>query len=392
MAYKKNNFNHLIFIRYVKRMVIYIVILLLLFACIAFMTSIISADRFSSGKLTDWTKKIESSTFLYLMGMEGKAFQAAFPENMEIPKLSSVSFQIATSIKPSDPRSLLGNEIPGFSIFDRKVLTAGEGSHTNHPIESAPPLEDILKDRHAVVDEEDKENVVENKDLKNTTGDKEVVFIYNSHNRESFLPHLPDVDDPDKAFHKEVNITKVSERLSESLEAQGIGTYVDNTDNMSVLAEKGWKYGRSYEASRSIVREAFATNEHIQYVFDLHRDGASKDKTTVEIDGEPYARVMMVIGAEHKDYEKNLSLAKELHSLLEEKYPGITRGKGVYPKKGAGTNGVFNQDLSENALLFEMGGVENSLDELYRTADALADVFGDFYWEAEKVNVNEEGN
>src|SRR5699024_11842866 len=97
--------------------------------------------------------------------------------------------------------------------------------------------------------------------------------------------------------------------------------------------------------------------------------------------------ILVVVGAKHENYEKNLEYATQLHYLLEEKYPGLSRG--VYPKKGAGSNGVYNQDISENALLLEMGGVDNHLDELYRSADALAEMFSDFYWDAEKVNVNQ---
>src|SRR5699024_2495600 len=389
MKYKKDKLKSMNLIQYAKKSIIYIMIIFILFVFIGLMTSITSADRFSSGTLTSWTKKIESSTFLYLLGMESKAFQGAFPEDMELPKLSNVSFQIATSIKPSDPSSLLENEIPGFSIFNHEVLMAGEESyHSSQPIESAPPLEEILKDREAVVEEKEEDDLEDEgeKELENTTGDKDVVFIYNSHNRESFLPHLPDVDDPDLAHHKEVNITKVSERLAKSLRAEGIGTYVDETDHMEILNEKGWTYGRSYEASRPVVREAFASNGDLQYAFDLHRDTPSKDKTTVDINGKSYAKVMIVIGAEHNKYEKNLRLANEIHDLLEKKYPGITRS--VNAKQGAGANGIFNQDVSENALLFEMGGVENNLDELYRTADALADVFSEFYWDAEKVDAD----
>jgi len=394
MPYKKNNVDQLNIGRYVKKIIIYIIVLLFLFVSIAFMTTITSAERFSSAKLTDFTKRIESSTFLWLMGMEGKAYRDAFPDDMEVPKLSSISFQLATSIKPRNPRSLLGNELPGFSIFDHDVLMAEEDSyHTTHPMESAPSLEEILKDREAVVDgSEDDEEEPDDKELENSTGDREVVYIYNSHNTESFLPHLPDVDNPNLAHHNEVNITKVSERLAKSLRGEGIGTNVDDTNIVNILHDKGWELGRAYEASRSVVREAIAGNEHIQYVFDLHRDSATKDKTTVDINGESYARIMIVIGADHNNYKANLALANEFHDVLEEKYPGITRDNGVNTKQGAGTNGVFNQDLSENALLFEMGGVENNLDELYRTADALAEVFSEFYWDAEKVQAEGGGS
>lgn len=375
-------------IQQLKGIFIYILLVLLLLLSISFITTISTEERFSLRKLTNWTEKIESSTFLYLIGMENKAYQKAFPKEMTTPEFSSVLFQIATSIKPSDPRSLLGNEIPGFTIFDSDTLMAGEdSSHISETVESPPPLEEMLKDRKAVYEEDTEEKSDYDKsNHKNTTGDKEVVFIYNSHNRESFLPHLPDIDDPNKAYHKEVNITKVSDRLATNLKELGIGTQVDKTDHMTVLNEKGWGYGRSYEASRSAVMEAFATSDDIQYVIDLHRDSVSKDKTTVEIDGQTYARIMLVVGAEHSNYKKNLELANKLHQQLEEKYPGITRGDGAYTKEGARTNGVFNQDLSENSLLIEMGGLENNIEDLYRTADILAEVFSELYWDAEKVN------
>lgn len=76
-----------------------------------------------------------------------------------------------------------------------------------------------------------------------------------------------------------------------------------------------------------------------------------------------------------------------MHELLEKKYPGLSRG--TFEKKGVGTNGKFNQDLSENAILIEFGGVDNTFQELYRTAAAVADVFSEYYWQAEKVNATQ---
>src|SRR5699024_1168273 len=136
----------------------------------------------------------------------------------------------------------------------------------------------------------------------------------------------PDVTNPDHAHHHEVNITKVSDRLASALEERGIGTEVDQHDYMNILDERGWGYGQSYQASREIVEEVMAGKNDLNYVFDIHRDSISRDKTTVEIDGKAYGRILFVIGAEHETYEKNLKLAKELHHLLEEKYPGISRG------------------------------------------------------------------
>ncbi|API90589.1 stage II sporulation protein P [Virgibacillus pantothenticus] len=371
---------------------VYIIGFILLFLFIATMTAIKPAYRLSSEMISEWTSDIDSSFFYYLLRLENRAFHEGFPADKAKPDVTNTLFQIATNLKPNDPRSLLRNEIPGFSNFDNQMIVAGQGTDfTNFPVESSPPLEDVLKERQAVLEESEEQTEKDKKDQEQqqatpTTGDKQVVYIYNSHNRESFLPHLPEVTDPNQAHHKEVNITKVSDRLAKSLQDNGIGTVVEDTDIMNELNKKGWDYGKSYQASRQVVEDAFAANKHMRYAFDLHRDSISRDKTTTKINGKSYARLMIVVGAEHADYEENQKLATNLHYLLEEKYPGLSRG--VYTKKGAGTNGIFNQDLSENALLFEFGGVENHLDELYRSADALADVFSEMYWDAEKVDAS----
>src|SRR5699024_8671606 len=156
-----------------------------------------------------------------------------------------------------------------------KVVIAGEGMNDTDILshESGPPLEDVLQDRKAVDDEQEEVPAP-----KNST-DEAVVFLHNSHNRESFLPHLPEETDANQAHHEEVNITKVSERIGQKLESNGIGTKVDDTDIMNILHEKGWSYHQSYTAARPIVEDALANNKDIQYAFDIHRDSLPRDKT-----------------------------------------------------------------------------------------------------------------
>lgn len=370
---------------YFKRGGMYLISLIGLFIFIGILTTTKPVYRFSFETITRWTSDIDSSSFLYLIGMENRAYQQAYPKDKEMPKLTATLFQIITNIKPNDPKSLLGHELPGFNSFGNQIIVAGEGTnYANLSIESSPPLEDVLKEREAVGTELEEDKEKSKSPTNRTTGNKNVVFIYNSHNRESFLPHLPNVTNPNEAHHREVNITKVSDRLQESLKTYGIGSNVDDTDIMNILNQKGWGYGKSYAASREVVKEAIATNQEIQYVFDLHRDSLARDKTTKEINGKKYAKMIFVVGAEYASYEKNLKLATEMHYAIEKKYPGLSRG--VLTKKGAGTNGVFNQDISDKAMLIEFGGYDNHLDELYRSADVMAEIFSEFYWNAEKVD------
>lgn len=370
---------------------LYLISIVILVIFIGMLTTIKPAYRFSSQTISTWTSDIDSSTFLYLLGLEHRLFNHAYPEDKELPKLSTTLFQVATNIKTGDTRTLLTHVIPGYSSFENRIIVAGEGTdYSSLSFESSPPLEEVLKKRDAVADEPEQE-VKQKENNGQTTGDRKVVFIYNTHNRESFLPHLPEVKDPNLAHHEEINVTKVSDRIAKTLESNGIGATIDNTDIMQILNQKGWTYGKSYTASRPIVEERVAKNKDLQYVFDVHRDSLRRDKTTKTIDGKDYAQLLFVVGGEYASYEKNLELATQLHYQIEEKYPGLS--KGVITKEGAGTNGVYNQDLSENALLLEVGGVDNDLEELYRTADVVAEVFSDMYWDAEKVDgqIKEEG-
>ncbi|MNG21954.1 Stage II sporulation protein P (SpoIIP) [compost metagenome] len=102
------------------------------------------------------------------------------------------------------------------------------------------------------------------------------------------------------------------------------------------------------------------------------------------INNEPYAKLIFVIGTGNQNYKKNLEVASALHEILKKKYPNISRGV-IYKDFSTG-NGIYNQDLSGQSILIELGGVDNTAEELNRSIDALAEAFSEYYWKAEKVN------
>ncbi|GAE36840.1 stage II sporulation protein P [Halalkalibacter akibai JCM 9157] len=259
--------------------------------------------------------------------------------------------------------------------------------YTTLPMESAPPMDVIMAEREATQEslakleklEKEKEATQSN----DTTNGRKIVHIIHSHNYESYLPELK-TNVIDEAFHNQINVTLVGDKLAKELEKRGIGAKVEERNIQENLLTRGWVYAKSYDASREFVKEAIANNDDLEFFFDLHRDVLPRENTTVTINGDVYARTIFVVGGKHENYKKNLELAEQLHGLLEKDYPGLSRG--VILQKAPGNNGIYNQDLSPNSILIEMGGVHNSLAEAELTAEAIADVFSKFYLEAEKVN------
>jgi stage II sporulation protein P len=367
----------------------FLLFLLLIFSVSGLMTSLKPEFRLTSNSVNNVATNMNGEWLFQLMGLENHYFLEALPVNRATPKLTNIIFKMSTNVNLDDPRSLLGRELPGFSLFDGKILVAGEGTnYTNIPIESAPPVDVLKAEQEAALQNTDGIDLDSGNSGTGTppltTGERKVVYIYFSHNRESYLPYLKGVTDPDNAYHSQINVMNIGDKLKEQLESRGVGTSVEKADIQGNLNKKGLPYGASYQESRPIVQTAMAGNNELQYFIDIHRDSNRKDKTTKIINGKSYAKLAFVIGAEHSNYDKNLQLATELHELLQKKYPGLSRG--VIQKKGSGTNGKYNQDLSENAMLIEFGGVDNTFEELYRSSDALADVFSEYYWQAEQVN------
>ncbi|MEY8750477.1 stage II sporulation protein P [Alkalicoccobacillus gibsonii] len=373
----------------IKKLIISCVLgVISLFILISLLTSIGQARGVTSDNIHEWSVGLISEQLLQVMGMENSHFTEMLPEGEKHLQLTPLAFHVMTSLNPEDPRSFLGRELPGFTFFDSQIYIAGEGTdYTTLSHESSPPIDVQLAERDAK--EESLEKVIQlekeaeeakrkQMESEQTTGDKNVVYLINTHDTESFLPELTS----EEAFNKKVNITQTSEKLKQELEKHGIGTVKEERSVQESLHQKGWNYNRSYEAARIFLEEAVAGQEEFELFFDLHRDSKGRDKTTATINGVDYARVMLVVGGNNPDAEFNTKMAEELDSLLEKKYPGLSRG--VLYKEGASTNGVFNQDLSPQMMLVEVGGVENTLEETYHTAEALADVISEYYWNQQK--------
>lgn len=197
-----------------------------------------------------------------------------------------------------------------------------------------------------------------------------LVYIYNTHQEEKYQ----------STYLKEYNISPTvllaSKILKEYLEDLGIGVIVEENNVADTLHSMNWKYGYSYRVSRMFMESAKEKNPSLKYFIDLHRDSSKYDKTTTEINGEKYVRLLFVVGLDNKNYEPNLLLAEKLKEKIKKYNENLYRG--IMKKSGAGVNGVYNQDFDSNVMLIEVGGQYNNISEVNNTLKVLANILAEY--------------
>lgn len=196
--------------------------------------------------------------------------------------------------------------------------------------------------------------------------EKPLVYIYNTHQLENYS---------NKNFNEYnivPNVMMASYILQENLINNGIPTIVDEDDFTKELNDKGYLYYQSYVISKSHIKDALATNPTVKYIIDIHRDSVGAKITKLSKNNKDYAKVLFVVGLEHENYQENLDLAIKVSNAINKIVPGLSRG--VYKKEGPGVDGIYNQDMSSNALLLEMGGVDSTIIEVNNSMEVVSQV------------------
>ena len=191
------------------------------------------------------------------------------------------------------------------------------------------------------------------------------VLILHTHATESYTKQGEDYRETSswRTLDENYNMLSIGQIVGEILEEAGIGVvhHRELNDYPS--------YNGSYIRARQSLKELLTENTGIRLVLDLHRDAAGTEenqmRTRAVVNGEDSAQLMIVIGTNHENYEENLSLALKLHVQLENSAPGIMRPLQLRGQR-------FNQDLSEGALLIEVGAAGNSHSEARIAAAQLA--------------------
>ena len=156
-----------------------------------------------------------------------------------------------------------------------------------------------------------------------------------------------------------------------------IESYVETNRASNYLKKNNLNYYYSYDASRYYLKKA---NEKykFKYFIDIHRDSAKYDKTIYKKDNKKYARILFVLTMNHKNYKENEKFVNNLNEKLNSKYKGLSRG--VLKRKDC----IFNQDISPYSILLEVGGVDNTIDEINNTLYVFANILKEYIIEDNK--------
>ena len=194
-----------------------------------------------------------------------------------------------------------------------------------------------------------------------------IIYLYNSHQTEEYKAS--------NYAEFSVNPTVIMNNyiLEDIFNKNGLKTVVEEKSIKEILNNNNWNYNYSYKASRTLLEESILKYPSLKYFIDIHRDSLSHDKTTISINNKDYAKVIFLIGLENPKHEENLEFTEKINNKMNELYPGLS--KGIYKKGGPGVNGVYNQDFSKYTILIEIGGYENTTNEVLNTTIAFSKCF-----------------
>lgn len=301
---------------------------ILFYSCIVFLVASFSITL----NTLQFKMQIDNDDFLkYILYSSNHNIEYKYDKK----KISNKIIQFLTSITFENPSSIIS--------YNYKGLTEEEESLNSDYIED--PFED-----------------------QEITNPK--VYIYNTHQLEEYKKTS------NNAYNVKPNVLMAAYILREKLNSLSIPTIVEEQEINELLRINSWKYYKSYDVTRMLINQAREDYKSLEYFIDLHRDSVKHNISSIEIDGKSYAKVMFLIGLENKNYKENLKFTEGLNDLINKKYKGLSRG--IYKKQGEGVNGVYNQDIDSHVILIELGGMENTIEEVTNTIDVLSELLFEY--------------
>lgn len=193
--------------------------------------------------------------------------------------------------------------------------------------------------------------------------EKMSVLIYCTHTSESY--------DGKADENGRGQVLSTAHHLADTLTSQyRIGAVVSDT----VHDSPDWY--QSYTNSKATAAELLSQYPDADLVIDLHRDsGVSKENSTVSVEGKNAATLLFVVGSDvtlqHPNWEQNWETAKALGAAVDGVNSSLLRGIRVQ-------KGRYNQHLSTNCVLLEVGTDLNTAAEAEYSVELVAKAIADY--------------
>lgn len=202
------------------------------------------------------------------------------------------------------------------------------------------------------------------------------IFIYTTHTSESYANSDRfkfGYSGTYRSRDAKYNMLAIATVMDKALREKGMSTIFSTTPH-----DYG-SYEIAYTNSRRTFESVLKENGRVGIAIDMHRD-AKNDLTyapTVQIKGKKVAQLMFVMGVgtdkyKNEYWEANLALAIQLQKLGEEMYPGLFKPMII-------RNSKYNQDLTKNSFLIEVGATGNTIEEASLGARCLANILNKYY-------------
>ena len=188
------------------------------------------------------------------------------------------------------------------------------------------------------------------------------VILYHTHNAETYLPD----DGVSKVNGQNGGVVDAGKVFQAALQKKyGLRTAHSTT----IHDYPNWS--RSYQNSLNTARQLLQAYPEAKAVFDIHRDTGftSKNTTTATVHGRKAAKIMMVIGCNHENWQENLAFARLLETKCNQLYPGLLR-ENIRIKE----TGRYNQQVNGHAVLLEIGSDLNTQAEAEYSMECFAHV------------------
>jgi stage II sporulation protein P len=185
------------------------------------------------------------------------------------------------------------------------------------------------------------------------------VGIYCSHTDESFNKGDGTADKPEHG-----GIVDVANSLTDQLKKKGIDAVVDDTPHDP---HDAGAYRRSRSSAMNLLESV-----RPDLLLDIHRDGVpDPNQYNKTIDNQAASKCRFVVGRSNQNKQANLDTAKKMKQVADSTYPGLVKDIFI-------GHGSYNQDLTPNSMLIEIG--TNTVDKarVMKATTYIADVIAKY--------------